>query len=76
MSAKSRAINCNHTCPNRGDIPLERSKNCIASSIFRRKKAITALDEELQQQVEHRNCSPARQLKVEPSTVIIHAQID
>ena len=38
--------------------------------------AITALDEELQQQVVHRNCSPARQLKVEPSTVIIHAQTD
>ena len=46
------------------------------SSIFGRKKAITALDEELQQQVVNRNCSHERNLKVEPSTVIIHAQTD
>ena len=35
-----------------------------------------AVDEELQQQVVNRNCSPERQLKVQPSTVIIHAQMD
>ena len=35
-----------------------------------------AMDEELQQQVLNRNCSPARQLKVEPSAAIIHAQTD
>ena len=35
-----------------------------------------AVDEELQQQVVNRNCSPEGQLKVEPSTVIIHAQIN
>ena len=35
-----------------------------------------AVDEELQQQVLNRNCSPARQVKVEPSAAIIHAQTD
>ena len=35
-----------------------------------------AVNEELQQQVLNRNCSPARQVKVEPSAAIIHAQTD
>ena len=34
------------------------------------------MDEELQLKVLVGNCSPERQLKAEPSTVIIHAQID
>ena len=35
-----------------------------------------AVNEELQQQVQNRKCSPARQLKVEPSAATIHAQTD
>ena len=35
-----------------------------------------AVDEELQQQRVNKNYSPERQLKLQPSTVIIHAQID
>ena len=35
-----------------------------------------AVDEELHQQVVNRNWSPKCQLKVEPSTVIMHAQTD
>ena len=34
------------------------------------------MDEELQLKVLVGNCSPERQLKAEPSTVIIHAQTD
>ena len=35
-----------------------------------------ALNEELHKNIKNQNCSPKRQLKVEPSTVIIHAQMD
>ena len=37
---------------------------------------VPALNEELQKKVKDQNCSPKRQLKVEPSTFIIHAQTD
>ena len=37
---------------------------------------LLALKKELHINIKNKNCSPKCQLKVEPSTVIIHAQID
>ena len=38
--------------------------------------ALASLYDELHKKVKNQNCFPKRQLKVEPSTFIIHAQTD
>ena len=53
-----------------------RSKTSTATLISSREKGFLALGEELQQKVVNINCSPERQLKLEPSTVAIQGSMD